>query len=159
MANNQDKALIGAAGEHLVLSRLLSQGFLAALAPRGARKADVLVNFLDGGQPFLVQVKATVNPAKHGWPLQQKHELERDGDLFFCFVTFSPEHPDVYVLPSAVVADHCSRSHEHWMDTPGRNGQRHNDSNMRRIGNSDWGHGRQAGWLDEYLEDWESFAR
>lgn len=58
MAHKIDTSLTGAAGEHLVLSRLLSKGFLAAQAPRGARKVDILVNFIDGGEPFLIQVKA-----------------------------------------------------------------------------------------------------
>jgi hypothetical protein len=39
----RDKQLVGAAGEHLVLSRLLNLGYLAAPAPRGTRKVDVLV--------------------------------------------------------------------------------------------------------------------
>ena len=38
-----DKSLVGAAGEHLVLSRLLARGLLASQAPRGTRKADILV--------------------------------------------------------------------------------------------------------------------
>ena len=48
MVSIKDKNLFGAAGEHLVLSRLLSKGIFAAQAPRGARKADVSVNHLDG---------------------------------------------------------------------------------------------------------------
>ena len=32
-----DKTLIGAAGEHLVLSRLLERGIRASQAPRGTR--------------------------------------------------------------------------------------------------------------------------
>ena len=48
---SRDKSLVGAAGEHLVLSRLLSRELLASQAPRGTRKADVLVNPLDGGKP------------------------------------------------------------------------------------------------------------
>jgi hypothetical protein len=56
---NKDKQLIGAAGEHLVLSRLLARGLLALQAPRGTRKADILVNPLDGGRPVLIQVKTT----------------------------------------------------------------------------------------------------
>jgi hypothetical protein len=50
MPHKIDTSLTGAAGEHLVLSRLLSRGVLAAQAPRGARKADILVNFLDGSR-------------------------------------------------------------------------------------------------------------
>jgi hypothetical protein len=41
-----DKNLVGAAGEHLVLSRLLEQGILASQAPRGTRKADILLTHL-----------------------------------------------------------------------------------------------------------------
>ena len=51
MTDKQDKSLIGAAGEHLVLSRLLANGFPAAQAPRGTRKVDILVNVIDGGEP------------------------------------------------------------------------------------------------------------
>jgi len=51
VTDKQDKSLIGAAGEHLVLSRLLANGFLAAQAPRGTREVDILVNGIDGGEP------------------------------------------------------------------------------------------------------------
>jgi hypothetical protein len=58
MPTKLDTQLTGAAGEHLFLSRLLSRGVLAAQAPRGARKADILVNFLNGRLPCLVQVES-----------------------------------------------------------------------------------------------------
>ena len=65
---NRDKQLIGAAGEHLVLSRLLTRGLLASQAPRGTRKADILVNPLDGGRPVLIQVKSTMgSKTRVGW--------------------------------------------------------------------------------------------
>lgn len=118
----KDKALIGAAGEHLVLSRLLSRGFLAAPAPRGTRKVDILVNFIDGGNPILVQVKSTLNTPRTGWPLGAKHEQVEGEDLFFCFVTLSSAHPEVFVLPSATVASHCRLSHQLWLETPGKKG-------------------------------------
>ncbi len=69
-----DSALVGAAGEHLVLSRLLSRGFLASPAPRGTRKADILVNFLYGGEPFLVQVKAHSRGGYREWHMGEKYE-------------------------------------------------------------------------------------
>ena len=53
----RDKNLVGAAGEHLVLSRLLNLGYLAAQAPRGTRKADILVNYYEDIPPCLIQVK------------------------------------------------------------------------------------------------------
>lgn len=155
----KDKALIGSAGEHLVLSRLLSRGYLAAPAPRSARRVDVLVNFIDGGAPFLVQVKATLNSARTGWPLSAKHEDVGEEDLLFCFVTFHPEHPDVYVLPSARVARHCKESHATWLASPGRKGQPHKDSNLRRLTNGPQNYGPAEGWMDEYLEAWHLFGQ
>lgn len=154
----KDKALIGAAGEHLVLSRLLSRGFLAAPAPRGTRRVDILVNFVDGGNPILVQVKSTLKPPKTGWPLTAKYEEIRDEDLFFCFVSFSSKHPAVFVIPSQVVADHCKIGHRVWLETPGRDGQTHRDSNMRQITNRAQNYGPKEGWMDVYLEAWDQLG-
>lgn len=76
MASKNDSGLTGAAGEHLVLSRLLSRGFLAAQAPRGTRKADILVNFLDGGRPCLIQVKARQYGSDGGWHMQENMKFK-----------------------------------------------------------------------------------
>lgn len=159
MAKHIDKTLIGPAGEHLVLSRLLSRGFLAAPAPRGSRKVDILVNFIDGGEPFLIQVKSTMTGALNGWWLSQKHEEVRDQDLFYCFVDFRPDQPDVYVLPSQVVADHVKVGHAHWLQTPRRDGGAHTDTAGRRIDNKAQWDGRPEGWMLEFLERWDWFDK
>jgi hypothetical protein len=87
-----DKTLIGAAGEHLVLSRLLERGILASQAPRGTRKADILVNPLDGGLPQLIQVKATLfTGARSKWHMKAKHEEISEKDMFYCFVSLNSE--------------------------------------------------------------------
>lgn len=99
-----DTSLVGAAGEHLVLSRLLTRGFLAAQAPRGVRKVDILVNFLDGSEPCLIQVKSRSRGSDGGWHMAAKHEDIVDPDLFYCFVDLQALHPTVHVMPSAVVA-------------------------------------------------------
>lgn len=72
MPHKIETSLTGAAGEHLVLSRLLSRGVLAAQAPRAARKADILVNFLEGGSPTLIQVKARQSGSDGGWHMSEK---------------------------------------------------------------------------------------
>ena len=154
-----DKTLIGPAGEHLVLARLLSRGYLAAPAPRGTRKVDILVNFIDGGEPFLIQVKSTMTSARNGWWLAQKHEDIRDQDLFYCFVDFQPEQPDVYVLPSITVADHVKSGHANWLATPRRDGGVHKDVSGRRIDNKAQWDGRPEGWMAEYKERWDFFTR
>ena len=153
-----DKSLVGAAGEHLVLSRLLARGLLASQAPRGTRKADILVNPLDGGRPVLIQVKTTSgSKTRVGWHMNVKHESIKDKDLFYCFVNLGEDNPQVYVIPASVVAKVIKTGHEKWLKTPGAKGQKHNDTDMRRIKN-DYGmdiKSAPAGWMDKYLEKWE----
>lgn len=153
MPTGSNTQLTGAAGEHLVLSRLLSRGLLAAQAPRGVRKADILVNFLDGGEPCLIQVKSRLKGPDLGWHMAEKHEQQSEPDLFFCFVDFEPEFPVVYVLPSAVVAETIKQDHQIWLDTPGRNGQKHNPSSLRRL--REGSNGKSPGWLMEFKERWD----
>jgi hypothetical protein len=153
-----DTQLIGAAGEHLVLSRLLSRGMLAAQAPRGVRKADILVNHLDGKAPCLVQVKTRSGSGSFGaWPMKAKHEEITDKDLFYCFVDLSDEHPFVYVVPAEVVATVVKESHSVWLQTPGKQGQQHSDTEMRQIKLNPGQNLKSApdGWMDKYLENWE----
>lgn len=156
--NKSDKQLIGAAGEHLVLSRLLSLGMLAAQAPRGVRKVDILVNHLDNRAPSLVQVKSRSGTGKFGgWPMQQKHEEINESDLFFCFVNFFEQTPIVYVIPGSVVGEVIRESHSTWLSQPGKNGTSHKDTDMRIIKNSYGMNLRSApdGWMDQYLEKWD----
>jgi len=155
---NKDKQLIGAAGEHLVLSRLLARGLLASQAPRGTRKADILVNPLDGGKPVLIQVKTTSGKSSRvGWPMNVKHESVTDKDLFYCFVNLGTDNPEIYVVPAAVVARIIRTGHSNWLKSPGIRGQVHNDSDMRKLSNNPRLENRYApdGWMDKYLENWE----
>jgi hypothetical protein len=154
----RDKQLVGAAGEHLVLSRLLNLGYLAAPAPRGTRKVDVLVNHLDGKAPCLIQVKTRTGlDADQGWHMSVKHEEMRDPDMYYCFVALGDIQSNVYVIPSEVVANAVKDSHATWLNTPGAKGQQHNDTDIRRIKNR-YGMVLESapdGWMDKYLENWE----
>lgn len=156
--NSKDKSLVGAAGEHLVLSRLLSRGLLASQAPRGTRKADVLLNPLDGGTPRLIQVKTrTADGRALGWHMGAKHEEMVEKDLFYCFVNLDLFAPTVYIVPSKVVARVVREVHAEWLARPGKKGQKHNDSDIRRI-RVDYGpecKSVKPGWMDKYLEAWD----
>jgi hypothetical protein len=153
MAQKLDKSMIGAAGEHLVLSRLLSMGLLAAQAPRGVRKVDILVNPLGGGEATLIQVKTRSASGRRGWAMNEKHEGIDDEDLFYCFVNLEPQHPVVHVIPAAVVANVIKSGHQLWLDTPGRNGHVHSQTAMRHLDPSD--KNQPENWMAEYLENWE----
>jgi hypothetical protein len=152
MAHKTDTTLTGAAGEHLVLSRLLQRGIVAAQAPEGVRKVDILVNFLESGTPCFIQVKSRQFGSDGGWHMQIKHETVTDEDLFYCFVDFEPEQPSVHVIPAHIVADVISKDHQIWLNTPGKNGQMHKDTTMRRVIPKSLDRG--LGWMDQYLEAW-----
>ena len=153
MPHKTDTTLTGAAGEHLVLSRLLQRGIVAAQAPEGVRKVDILVNFLEGGTPCFLQVKSRQFGSDGGWHMQLKHESMDEEGLFYCFVDFEPNQPTVHVIPSKVVASVIAKDHQLWLKTPGRAGQAHNDNPMRRVKPNSLAEG--PGWMDQYLEAWD----
>jgi hypothetical protein len=154
--HKNDTTLTGAAGEHLVLSRLLQRGIVAAQAPEGVRKVDILVNFLDGGAPCFIQVKARQGGARVGWHMGVKHESITDPDLYYAFVDFQPEQPRVHVIPSAVVAKVIRDGHQNWLDTPGAKGQPHNPTDFRRFELDAFG--MPDGWHEQYLENWQQLV-
>lgn len=88
--------------------------------------------------------------------MSEKHEEIRDPDIFYCLVDFEPEHPRVYVVPSVVIADGIKNEHRIWLATPGKNGQPHKETKMRRIRPKQVG--MPDGWIDQYLEAWEQFS-
>jgi hypothetical protein len=153
-----DKNLIGAAGENLILSRLLSRGILASQAPRGTRKADILVNPLDGGAPLLIQVKTTLHTGKRAkWHMKEKHEDISDQDMFYCFVELGEKNSNVFIIPADKVSQVIRTSYKAWLKAPGKKGQAHNETVMRWI-TSKYPvavPGLKVDWMDEYLEAWE----
>ena len=156
--STKDKQLVGAAGEHLVLSRLLARGILAAQAPRGARKADILVNHLDGRAPCLIQVKTrSGDKEKISWLLNAKNEFIVDFDIFYCLVDLGEDNPSVYVIPAKKIASILKEGHSKWLRTPGAKGQQRNDSNIRRLSAEYSTNLKSApkGWMDKYLENWD----
>lgn len=152
MAHKTDTTLTGAAGEHLVLSRLLQRGIVAAQAPEGLRNVDILVTLTDPPTSIVLQVKSRQRGADGGWHMSVKHETVFDAGLFYCFVDFAAEHPTVHVIPARVVAKALREDHEIWLATPGKNGKPHSDTAMRRLRPSMFS--MPDGWMNQYFEAW-----
>jgi hypothetical protein len=130
-------SLLGAAGEHYVMSELLRRGYIAALAPQGVPNADIVVCNVEGTQLASIQVKTRRDRGGDGgWHMKAKHEDVRSDMLFYSFVDFGADVGTpavVYVIPSPRVAEVLAVSHRKWLATPGRNGQAHNDTPIRRL--------------------------
>ena len=150
--------LIGAAGEHLVLSRLLSRGILAALAPQGTRKADIIVHPLDGGTPWLIQVKTRLKgPKSGGWKLDDKHLSETSPNLLYCFVDLQQIPEKVYVVPAKKVSEILIEADKKWMKKRKRDGSKRTKNMWRMIKPKFILDLKSAphGWINKYLENWE----
>lgn len=156
--------LLGAAGEHHVLSELLRRGYIAALAPMGVPNADIVVTDMEGQRLSAIQVKARRDiGSDKGWHMKPKHERLIGDSLFYCFVDFGvglDSTTATYVIPSKVVAAALKESHQCWLETPGKKGQAHKDSNVRRFlpdysrvfGASKPHYG--PGWIMSYKDAW-----
>lgn len=156
--------LTGVAGEYYVLYELLRCGHIAALAPIGVPNADIVVTNREGSRLCSIQVKTRRGVgADGGWHMSIKHEKIRGERLFYCFVDFQESNkvcPLVYVMPSAVVANAIAAAHQKWLATPGKKGQPHKNTKMRRLVPdyaktlhiADYPDG--AGWLDQYRDAW-----
>jgi hypothetical protein len=157
-------SLLGAAGEHYVMSQLLRRGLIAALAPVGVPTADIVVTDDIGERACALQVKTRrAIGSDGGWHMKSKHEHIRGASLFYVFLSFPADFgqlPDAFVVPSTVVADALSASHKAWLAIPGRNGKPHIDSEVRRflpdyskVGLADtYG----PGWLEQFRDGWDS---
>lgn len=156
--------VLGAAGEHHVMAELLRRGYIAALAPRGVPNVDIVVTDVKASRLCSIQVKTRRDIGSDGgWHMHAKHENIREDRLFYCFVDFGKTpgaRPTVHILPSALVADVLSTSHRKWLAKPGKKGQPHKDSPVRRlvpdyttyIGPTD--NPYPKGWLDQYRDAW-----
>ncbi len=160
-------SLIGSAGEHFVLSALLHRGLIAAPAPTGAPNVDILVSRPDGSRLCSLQVKSRSGRGRDGgWHMRPKHERIRNSRLFYCFVNFAEagtyltKAPELFILPSAVVAEVLRSTHEVWLRNPGKNGHVRRDNPVRRLlpdytrlcapDRTPYG----PGWLEPYRNAW-----
>jgi hypothetical protein len=95
--------------------------------------------------------------------MKDKHERLISDSLFYCFVDFGEGREDnttTYVVPSLVVATVLREAHQHWLKTPGKQGQAHKDTVLRRFlpdytrvfGPSHPHYG--PGWINEYKGAW-----
>lgn len=157
--------LTGAAGEHYVMYELLRRNYIAALAPAGAPNADIIVSDVQGGRLCSIQVKTRTGVVgRHsngGWHMKAKHATIIEDRLFYCFLDIERE-PQVYLIPSAVVAEVIKQSHIAWLQKPAKNGDAHNEHNMRWLlpdykkSFPDGANPYPSGWLDRYKNAWHS---
>jgi hypothetical protein len=122
----------GITGEYLVAAELSRRGYVATLTLRNTRGIDILASNSDATRSVGIQVK-TAQGAKPDWMMNKKAEADLAENLFYIFVCLTPEgSATFYVVPRKVVAEYVRESHAGWLETPGRQGRPHKDTDMRR---------------------------
>ena len=115
---------VGLAGEFHVLAQLLQRGYSAHPTLGNTKGMDILVVDQESGRMLKVEVK-TARHALHAptkrawwqWPLSSRAEEMGSPNLVYCFVHLGEVGvlPRFFLVPSEVVADHCSREHAEWV--------------------------------------------
>jgi hypothetical protein len=127
----------GVAGEYFVAAELSRRGVVATLTLRNTRGIDILASNADATKSVGIQVK-TSQGNRPVWLMNAKAEVDLAENLFYVFVSLPTKgEPLFYVVPRATVAQFVRDDHSKWLATPGREGQQHGPSNMRKFKDAD----------------------
>jgi Holliday junction resolvase-like predicted endonuclease len=130
-SNKPDNNNIGNAGEYYIASILSSKGYITTITLGRAEAYDIIAIRPDG-KTIKIQVKTAWND-NHVFRLSPKDAEDKNTELFYAFVTLKQNKKewDYYMVPADIVAKSVREAHIKWMKTPARNGEKHNESNVR----------------------------
>lgn len=147
MENKRNTVLTGVAGEYYVAAELSRRGYLASITLRNTKGVDVLCSNAEASKSIGVQVKAK-SGSQRIWMLNEKGEHFYADNLFYVFINIDDDllkHPEYTIVPSKVVAEYIRDSHQSWIGSPKKNGEKRKDSSMRKF----------ADTKEEYLNRWD----
>jgi len=126
-----DNNNIGNAGEYFIASILSSRGYITTITLGRAEAYDIIAIRPDG-KTIKIQVK-TAWYNNHVFRLSPKDEIDKDTEYYYAFVTLkeNKESWDYFIVPAKIVAQSVRESHQKWLATPGKRGQKHNDNTVR----------------------------
>ena len=140
-----DNISIGNSGEYFVAGELERRGLTAAVPMSNTKDFDILAINRNNNKQYAIQVKTTT---KNNWILGKKCENNYGDSIIYVLVKLKGlEAPEYHIVPSKVIAKRIKKSHQEWLNTPGRNGQKHNDNVIRVFDDEN----------DEYLNRWDLF--
>ena len=142
---NHTNVNTGNSGEYFVAGELERRGFTVAVPMSNVKDFDILAINRNTYEQFAIQVKTTGYKQKK-WTLAQKNETLVGDNIIYVFVSLNElDTPEYHIVPSKIVADTITKEHKKWLDTPGKNGIKHNDTNIRNFFDKD----------DIYLDRWD----
>jgi len=147
MKEKLSNGITGIAGEYFVAAELSIRGFMASVTLRNNESIDIhATKISNNDKMFAIQVKTSqINNRK--WILNKKSETYTSESHFYIFVTLKDkfERPDYFIISSKSLSKIVKASHKRWLESPGKNGKKHNDSDIRKFEDKN----------GEYLERWD----
>ena len=138
--------LTGVSGEYFAAAELSRRGYIASITLRNTKGIDIVASNEEGSKTINIQVKTSSKSTK-GWILNKKAEEMDDKNMFYIFVRLNEleERPQFHIVPTSFVANQVKKGHQNWLDTPGKNGRKRKDSNMRKFEDPE----------NKFLDKWE----
>lgn len=152
----KDKNSRGSASQFFVAGELCRRGLVAVVTMGNTPNTDILCSNTAGTKFVHIQVKTYV-PGSRTVSVGRKAE-KNYGENFIWVLGGIPkpesDNPfEYYIIPSSDLAKNVTEAHEKWLATPGKNGQAHNDSNVRTVHLPPYE--SVSGWkIDQYKNNW-----
>lgn len=153
----KDKNSRGSASQFFVAGELCRRGLVAVVTMGNTPNTDILCSNTDGTKFVHIQVKTFV-PGNKTVSVGRKAEKYYGENFIWVLAGIPTADSDkdfeYFVIPSSEVSKYVKDGHQKWLDTPGKNGQAHNDSNVRTIHLPPYQ--SLTGWkIDQYKENWD----
>lgn len=134
--SNKEKSTRGNASQFFVAGELCRRGYSAVVTLGNTPNTDILCSNLEGTKFVHIQVKTFV-PGNRTCSVGIKAE-KPFGENFFWVLGGIPkpgtdDYFEYYIIPSAVMAKSVSETHQRWLNTPGKKGQKHKDTTVRTV--------------------------
>jgi hypothetical protein len=128
------KQNVGNAGEYYLAARLSALDFTVTITLGRAEKYDILA-LSPSGRLIKISVKTTQRPDAKSFPMSSKDETGASDDFYYAFIRFNDfsEEPDFWIVPSLEFCPILREGHQEWLDTPGKDGQKHKTTSMRQF--------------------------
>jgi hypothetical protein len=155
-----DKTTRGNASQFFVAGELCRRGYSAVVTLGNTPNTDILCSNIEGTKFVHIQVKTFV-PGIKTCSVGKKAEKSY-GENFFWILGGIPKPTSAdafqyFIIPASVVAANVAEAHRLWLETPGKNGRRHEATDVRTIalppntGFNGWG-------ISEYEDRWDLIA-
>lgn len=153
---SNDKNSRGSASQFFVAGELCRRGLVAVVTMGNTPNTDILCSNAEGTKFVHIQVKTFV-PGNSTVSVGKKAERYYGKNFIWVLAGIphanSTEPFEYFIIPSEVLSKNVAESHQQWLETPGKNGQAHNDTTMRVVPLPP----KESinGWrVDEYKNQW-----